>query len=158
MNSDGHCGRIQWSLVSTTAVGSCQAGIQPTLAILRTQLPVLANTARSRVYRRHPSAHQRNWQPPMQRPSPFSLRPVPSRLSQPGHSIRPANLSADLTRRSESHCTQPVCSTGGGIQALWRIRVQSSMNAPRMSAPCKPGWHPLISLPSASSQVGSHRP
>jgi hypothetical protein len=34
----------------------------------------------------------------MQRPSPLRLRPVPSRLSQPGHSIRPANLSADLNK------------------------------------------------------------
>jgi hypothetical protein len=116
MNSAGHCGRSQWSLVSTTAVGSCQAGIQPTLAILRTQLPVLANTARSRVYRRHPSAHQRNWQPPMQRPSPLSLRPVPSRLSRPGHSIRPANLSADRTRPANltalGQCAQPEEDTG----------------------------------------------
>jgi hypothetical protein len=105
-SSHGDSDDIRWtqwqeSVVSTT-VGSCQgsirwASIQPILATLRTQLAVF-NTARRRVYRRHPPAHQRNWQPPMQRASPRGLQPVPSRLSQPGHSIRPAILFADFTR------------------------------------------------------------
>ena len=34
---------------------------------------------------------------------------------------------------------------------------QASTLRTRVSAPCMPGLHPLISLPSASSQVGSHR-
>ena len=62
----------------------------------------------ARVYRRHPSAHQRKWQLPKQRPSPFSLRPVPSRLSQPGHSIRPVHPSADSSF-SESPGHRTAC-------------------------------------------------
>ena len=60
---------IQWQeAVISTTVGSCQgspkwAGIQPTLAMLYTQLAVF-NTSRRRVYRRHPQSHQRSWQPP----------------------------------------------------------------------------------------------
>ena len=112
-------GWTQWqeAVVSTT-MGSCHgslkwAGIQQTLAMLCTQLAAF-NTARRRAYRGHPLpvAHQRNWQPPpMQRPSPLSLRPVPSRSSRLGHSIRPVHPSADLTCSTNltalSQCAQP---------------------------------------------------
>ena len=89
----------QWqeSVISTT-VGSCQgsirwAGIQPVLAVLRTQLAVHI-TSRRQAYRRHPQSHQRSWQPPRHRPDPRSIQHAPSQPSQPRCSTRPVRLVA----------------------------------------------------------------
>ena len=89
----------QWQeVVLNTTVGSCQgspkwAGIQPTLAMLRTQLAVF-NTSRRRVYRRHPQSHQRSWQPPRHPTGPHGIQPVPSRPSQPSRPTRPLSRVA----------------------------------------------------------------
>jgi hypothetical protein len=110
-----HLRWTQWqeAVVSTT-VGLCQgsirwAGIQPTLAMIHTQLAVF-NTSRRRVYRRHPPARQRNWQPPMQRPHLRDLWPVPTTTQSPlsARALSPSKPFGRLNLSHRSHCTQPL--------------------------------------------------